>query len=261
MRCVVINLPVAWERREAIDHEFRKVGLEYELWPAVDGHSLTDADRAAIDHRTRERLGLRPMDDSSTACLLSHYAVLRHLVESGDEMLAVFEDDARLHPGIVDVLDALDGKAGKFDVVKLQRRDSAPYFPVHQLTPAHSLGRLKYYDRGGDGYVITRRAAVHLLERFSVTHWEIDQIIPRFWDNGLRNILYVNPAVVMHDELLPSYIEGKRLRARVEHRALLRRSPIVMARRAYAGVERGIRRWRIFRELRRQDRDIDPYGF
>ena len=31
MRCIVINLPLAWERREAVEHEFRKVGLDYEL--------------------------------------------------------------------------------------------------------------------------------------------------------------------------------------------------------------------------------------
>ena len=105
MRCIVINLPVAWERREAIDHAFHKVGLEYEIWPAVDGHCLTESDRAVIDLLARARLGVRPMDDSPTACLLSHYAVLRHLVESEDEMLAVFEDDARLHPDVVDVFD------------------------------------------------------------------------------------------------------------------------------------------------------------
>ena len=90
MRCIVINLPVAWERREAIDHEFRKVGLEYEIWNAVDGHSLSDSDRAIIDHRARTRLGRRPMDDSSIACLLSHFAILRELAESGDDMVAVF---------------------------------------------------------------------------------------------------------------------------------------------------------------------------
>ena len=154
---------------------------------------------------------------------------------------------------------SLEKKTDKFDVVKLQRRSSAPYFPVHRLTGAHSLGRLKYYDRSGDGYVVTRRVAAYLLERFSVTHREIDQVIPRFWDNGLRNVLYVNPPVVSHDETLPSYIEGKRLRARVQHRALLRRSPAVMTRRTYACSERAIRRWGIFRELRRQDRDIDPF--
>ena len=260
MRCIVINLPVAWERREAIDHEFRKVGLEYELWPAVDGHSLTDSDRAAIDRRTRARLGLRPMDDSSIACLMSHLAIFRHLVESADEMVAVFEDDARFHYTLPDVLDALEGKSGKFDVVKLQRLKPLPYFPVYQLG-AHSLGRVRYHDAGAYGYVITRTAAAHLLERFPHPVHEIDWIIPRFWDNGLRNVLYVNPPVVAHDDMLPSYIDGKRLRVRAQHHQRMITYPSLMARRLCAGAQRRWHRWRGFRELRRQDRDIDPFGF
>ena len=102
MRCIVINLAVAWERREAIDHEFRKVGVAYELWPAVDGHGLTDDDLQAVDQDARAHLGLCRLDRSSLACLMSHMAVLRHLVESEDDMLAVFEDDARLHPDLAD---------------------------------------------------------------------------------------------------------------------------------------------------------------
>ena len=261
VRCLVINLPLAWERREAIEHEFSKVGLTYELWAAVDGHRLTDEDHRSIDHDGRRRLGLRPLDNSSVACLLSHLSIVRHLAESEDDMVAIFEDDARLHPDLPDVLDALDGKSEKFDIVKLQRNGSPPYYPVYQLLPSHSLGRVRYYDRGGYGYVITRHAARHLLERFPTTYWEIDQLIPRFWDNGLMNVLYVNPPVVYHDDVLPSYIEAKRLQARLAHRRLVRRSPVAAARRLYAGAGRSVRRWFRFRELRRRDRDIDPYGF
>ena len=260
MRCIVINLPVAWERREAIDYEFRKVGLEYELWTAVDGHRLTESDRAAIDHRARARLGLPPMDDSSIACLLSYLAIFRHLVESADEMVAVFEDDARFHFTLPDVLDTLEGKADKFDVVKLQRLKSVPYFPVYQLG-AHSIGRVRYHDPGAYEYVITRHAAAHLLERFPRLVHEIDWIIPRFWENGLKNVLYVNPPVVAHDDMLPSYIEGKRLRVRVEHHGRMLTYPSLAVRRLCVGAQRRWRRWRRFRELRRLDRDIDPFGF
>ena len=34
------------------------------------------------------------------------------------------------------------------------------------------------------------------------------------------NVLYVNPPVVYHDDVLPSYIEAKRLQARLAHRRL-----------------------------------------
>ena len=67
-------------------------------------------------------------------------------------MVAIFEDDARLHPDLPDLpdaLDALDGTAEKFDIVKLQRNGAPPYYPVYQLLPSRSLGRVRYYDRGG----------------------------------------------------------------------------------------------------------------
>ena len=194
MRCVVINLPLAEERREAIQGEFEKVGLPYELWPAISGFDLTDETKRSVNHEARDRVGLRRMDFASVACLLSHLSVFRHLVESRDDMVAVFEDDARLHPDLPDVLDALKGKADKFDVIKLQRRHvHLPHYPVYQLLRSHSLGRVKYQDTGADGYVITRHAAAHLLDRFPRPVHEIDWIIPRYWENGLRHVLYVNP--------------------------------------------------------------------
>ena len=261
MRCFVINLPLACERREAIDHEFGKMGLAYELWPAVDGHRLASDDHVLIDHVGRARTGLHVLDNPSVACLLSHLAVFRHLVVSEDDMLAVFEDDALLHPDLPDVLDALEGKAEKFDVVKLERRSATPYFPVHQLLRSHSLGRLKYYEHGSCGYVVTRRAAEHLLQRYPTTYWEIDLLMGQFWDNGLENVLYVDPPVVLHDDENPSDIERERWQARMENRRLRRRNAMAAARRLYFRAQHRGRQWLRFRELRWRDRSVDPFDF
>lgn len=262
MKCFVINLPGACERRVAIDREFRKVGLPYELWPAVDGHDLTDKDLQSIDRRGRLHAGLAPLDSMAAACLLSHLAVFRQLIESGDDMVAIFEDDARLHPDLPDVLEALDGKAEKFDVVKLNRSYRLlRFFPVYQFMRSHSLGRVKYQDHGAYGYVITRHAAARLLERFPRPVHEIDWIVPRFWENGLRYVLYVDPPVVFHDDILPSHIEHDRVESRLRYRRLMRRNPLVFAQRMRAALRRSVRRFYLFRRLRKTDRDIDPSSF
>lgn len=261
MRCLVINLPQACERRKAIDREFRKVGLPYELWPAVDGHRLADDDHRLIDHVGRARTGLHVLDNPSVACLLSHLAAFRHLVMSEDDMLAVFEDDARLHPSLPDVLDALEAKAEKFDIVKLERRSATPYFSVHQLLRSHSLGRLKYYEHGSCGYVVTRHAAEHLLQHYPTTYWEIDLLIGQFWENGLENVLYVDPPVVLHNDETPSEIEQERWQARMENRRLRRRNVVAAARRLHFRAQHKVRQWLRFRELRRRDRSVDPFNF
>ena len=262
MRCFVINLPLAEERRVAVEEQFQRIKLPYELWPAISGFDLPEDTWKSANHGERDRLGMRRMDRASVGCLLSHLEVLRELAKSNDDMAAVFEDDMRLHSDLPDVLDALEGKAHRFDIIKLERRYThLRYFPIYQLLPSHSLGRVKYQDTGAGAYVITRRAAVHLLEVFPGVVHEIDWIIPRFWESGLRNILYVNPPVAFHDAILPSYIDLQRLSVHAEHSQRLRRGPAVMARRLTAAVRRQTIRWAAFRELRRQDRDIDPFGF
>jgi len=262
MRCIVINLASACERRQAIHKEFRKVDLPYELWPATSPSDLTDEIKRSVDHQARDRLGLRRLDTASLGCLLSHLAIFRHLLESGNDMVAVFEDDARLHPDLPTVLDALEGKSSKFDVIKLQRRYTyLPYVPVYQLLPSYSLGRVKYADIGNDGYVLTRHAAQHLLNRFPRPVHNADMILPRFWENGLRNVLYVDPPVVFHDEMLPSQISEYLSHERAVLRARMRRDPRVAVRRLLASVSRRYYSWRDFRQLRRLDKNIDPLDF
>ena len=262
MKCFVINLPAACERRMAIDREFRKVALPYELWPAVDGRDLPDAELRAIDRRERLRAGLAPLDTMAAACLLSHLSIFRQLVASGEDMVAIFEDDARLHPDLPDVLEALDGKADKFDVVKLNRSYRLlPYFPVYRFMRSHSLGRVRYQDHGAYGYVITKNAAAHLLEQFPRPVHEIDWIVPRFWENGLNQVLYVDPPVVFHDDILPSYIEQDRVESRAAYRRLMRRSPGIVAQRIRAALRRSVRRYYLFRRLRKIDRATDPASF
>ena len=161
MRCIVINLPLARERREAIQCEFRKIGVDYELWSAVSRLDLNDGTRQLIDQETRWRRGMLPMDDATIACLLSHWAVLRSLVESADDMAAIFEDDARLHPDLPDILNALEGKANQFDVVRLQRRKTKlPYYPVFHLKLPESL-RHRQQPLGGGGGGELPMAVVH----------------------------------------------------------------------------------------------------
>lgn len=255
MRCVVINLPEAKSRREAFDREARKVGLNYEFWRAVASADLTDADRSIVDYTGRSSRGLRKFDDPAVACLVSHLSVFRDLVESQDSTICVLEDDAQLDADFPCVLHALEDRDDRFDIVKLQRLLDKPFYPVVRIGRNHSLGRVKYYDKGGYGYVITRRAAQYLLNRFPTTYWEIDQLLPRFWDNGLSRVFYVDPPVVFHNHSFPSSLDEARQEARAEHRRIRRRRPWVAARRAYYLAEAGVRRWILFRKLQRQDRN------
>ena len=151
MRVLLVNLERACERRERMAAEFARVGLEFELWPAVDARTLTDADRAFIDQDRRRRLGLYPIPDGSLANTLSQRAAMEHLVRNGPDMMAVFEDDARFDRALPEVLEALERRSHVFDVVKLQPDDSARRGTLAWSGSLRGLriGRLRHYPRRG----------------------------------------------------------------------------------------------------------------
>ena len=262
MRCVVINLPSRPDRREAMDRQFQRVGLSYELWPAVAAEHLTPDQRAAVDHDARVSLGMRPLGASELACLLSHTDVLRDVAGGTDDTVAVFEDDALLDQDLPRFFAALDGKADKFDVIMLERRNrSIPYHPLYEVSTARTIGRLQFSDFGACGYVITRRAAEHMLQRFPSPTHEIDRILPRFWMNGLSGVFWVDPPLVRHNAASPSEIQPARRHGRVDHRARMRGSPLLVLRRFMAMAGQSLARRRRWSQLRRQDRGVDSASF
>ena len=236
--------------------EFARIGLDYEVWPAKDARTLTDEDREFVDRRQRDRLGLYPIPDGSLANTLSQRAAMRDLVTNGPEMMAVFEDDARFDDKLPAVLGELEQLSGTFDIVKLQRRNlRRPFIPTIRMCSGHWLGRVRFADYGSDGYVITREAARRLLERTPRMVREIDQVLSRFWDNGL-NVLYINPPVVQEDGLEDSQIEESRNSEHLSHRRARSHRPAILARRLVAGVQREIRRRVEFYRLRRIDHAV-----
>lgn len=253
MRIVLISLEHATERRRRMGDEFARAGLDYEIWPAKDARTLTDEDRAFVDHAARERLGLHPIPDGSLANTLSQRAAMQDLVDNGPELMAVFEDDARFDDALPAVLQELECRSDRFDIVKLQRRNMRrPFFPVIPLGTGHRLGRVRFSDFGSEGYVITRGAAQLLLARTPRMVREIDHVLSRFWENGL-NVFYVDPPVAREDGADDSQIHVSRHKERLAHRGERLRRPAILARRLRSIIIGDIRRRIAFHRLRQSD--------
>ncbi len=254
MKCVIINLARATDRLSEIRKEFDRVSLAYEVWPAIDGQKLTESERAFVDSEARHALGLYPVPDGSLANTLTQHAVWRSLIASDLEMMAIFEDDARLDrnlPAVLDALQTLREGGDCFDIVMLNRaHPHKHYFPVTSLSlpTDHTLGRVRFASPGSCGYVITRTAAVHLLQHNPRMVREIDQVLTRFWDNGL-NVLYVDPPVVSHAK-----VESLIAPSRDAVRSKRAHSPATIARQVMAAISRDVRRRIIFRRLLKGDR-------
>jgi len=256
MKAFVINLAGASERRRRMEEQFASLELEATFHPAVDARELTPEHYAQVDRETRRRLGLWPQADGSIANWISQRQVMRRIVENGPETAAIFEDDAVLSEDLPAVLDALERRPFAFDVVKLNRRSSRTFIPCERLSTGHRVGRVRYHDYGNEGYVITREAARHFLENTPMMMWEIDQAIPRFWENGL-NVFYVDPPVVSEDERNDSQIERYRALSRKKQR---RNDGVIFVvwRRVVSAIARDIRRRAAFSRRQRGEFGVTP---
>ena len=77
----VINLRRDSERRRHMTQLLDKIGIRAEFVAAVDGHTLSAADRAAYDHRRSLRIYGVDMLDTEIGCFLSHYRLYERIVQ------------------------------------------------------------------------------------------------------------------------------------------------------------------------------------
>ena len=197
LKIVVISLERAAGRRRQVVAGLKALGLEFELYPAIDGRHLTPEHKASIDRAGFRRSG-RPIRMGSVANWLSQRAVLLDFVENGPGVMAVFEDDAAFSPELPAVLDALRDAQTPFGIVFLNRGPRSRRFTPHaRLRTGHRLGWVRFSHFGSQGYVITREAARRFLERNPLVSTGIDRALARYWHHGLA-VYRLDPPVV-HD--------------------------------------------------------------
>ena len=78
MKTFVINLKSSVSRRKKIEQQLRQIGLEYEIFEAIDGRKFTSEQaNSHIDPATKFS---RKMSSSEIGCFLSHYHILKKIV-------------------------------------------------------------------------------------------------------------------------------------------------------------------------------------
>ncbi len=199
MKCIVINLPRAEARRDAMRRQFEALGIEFEIFDATDWRDLNEEDWALVDRKSRDREGRRPLSDGMIACHLSHRKALGSVAEGEDELAAVFEDDVTLAPEIVGALDALKRlytSGWEFDFVFLHRHSKGkPFMPLKRLDERVRLGITKFSDWGTQSYVVSKKGASRLLERFPKIVNRTDHTLHAYWENRLNVFSLETPVV------------------------------------------------------------------
>jgi glycosyl transferase family 25 len=236
LRAVVINLDRSIDRLAAFRDQAERHGLTFERLPAVDASTIGPVSGV--------------LRKAEVACFESHRLAWRLLVDSGEPWCAVFEDDVHLSSDIVRLV-AEDGwiPAGA-DLIKLETL-SVRTMVGKNGEPAPGGRRLhELLDRhnGAAGYILSRRAAVRLLE--CTVHVEdvnepVDEVIfnlSRSEPMSLR-CLQLIPAVCIQDNVL-AHDEGRT----VVHRTLVQLTDL----RPTSSTRVGSKVWREVERLGRQ---------
>lgn len=223
MKCVVINLERALDRRQRIAEQFETLGIEFDFFIGVDGHRLPEEDYIKYADQQSGLVNLaHPNVPGMIGAWISHRQVWRDALEEGLDMVAVFEDDVTLDSNIGRALNSTEVARKDdlmFDIIFLDnRRPYRPFVPLANLDHEFSIGLIRHGNIGASGYIITRSAMQHFLHKYPRMPIAIDQLMHAGWQNSLQTFT-LKPQVVFHGvrfvdhgSYVSSHIKVKRTR-------------------------------------------------
>lgn len=220
MRITVINLARATDRRQTMEWQAQRMGLAFDFLEATDGKKLTSEDRALIDHGKRKSISPYPLTDNELGCWLSHRRAMQTLIDSGESMCAILEDDAALSADFPQTLAAIETlPETSFDVIDLHRnfKRNEIFASCRKLDDDRDLGRVGYTHMNATGYVITRKGAEKALSATRKAAHAIDKEMHRYWANGLDFYGLSQPVATQQDNG-HSYIDETRGQDRPQDR-------------------------------------------
>lgn len=195
----VIALKTSEDRRKAMAERLDHHGLAFQFIDAIHGASLPQDQIDSALSASRQYHHASPMSKGAIGGYMSHMAAWQTIADNDAEMALVLEDDAFLHDDIHEILGRITRLKDKVDIVNLHFRGGRTLIDVAQLSPQHRLTSCRYNSIGAESYIITKKAALHLLDHAKPIIHEVDLLINRWWDHGLH-ILTINPPVAHEDD-------------------------------------------------------------
>lgn len=201
VKCVVINLPRAKARLQAIAGQFNQLNIDFETLKATDWRDLNEHDYKHVDREARDKEGRRALSPAMIACHLSHRRAMAAAMRDQSDLTAIFEDDVTLAaslPNVLQILQRAHSAGLNFDIVFLHRiKTYLQFVTLKEIDDDLKLGITKYSDRGALGYVISQGAAEKLLRRYPKMVHQLDHTLHAYWESGL-NVFSLEDPVVFH---------------------------------------------------------------
>ena len=133
LRTYVINLDRSPDRLTYMDDQLRELGIGYERFPAVDRDRI-DASVPEFDASGYARCHGRRFHSGEVACYLSHVGALRAFLRTDAKYALILEDDARLSPDLMTIIEAAMARPDEWDLLRLSSVNSGLRVPLSPLT-------------------------------------------------------------------------------------------------------------------------------
>ena len=108
MKCFVINLKRATKRKKYISNQLNLVSQEFEVIEGIDWQVIDQSLQSKTAKNIKIKNSFRTLTPGQIGCNLSHRKILKWLVNSSENMIAVLEDDIRLSKEFPEVHHQLD---------------------------------------------------------------------------------------------------------------------------------------------------------
>lgn len=108
MKIFVINMEASTLRRELMERQLQRLGLDYEIVPAINGHQLSEAEISASCDLEVVRAAPEWLSRGAIGAALSHREVCRRIADERLPFAIVMEDDVQLPDNLPALLAALE---------------------------------------------------------------------------------------------------------------------------------------------------------
>lgn len=190
IRIYVINLDRCLERWARMSSQAVQFGLDVVRVAAIDGNGVEEEQRVGFHPRSFYFHNGRKILAGEYGCYRSHLLALECFIASGEAMAIVMEDDVDLNEGLIPravaAVDAVSGSGSAGSVIKLANHRKVGFRALASTVNGDVIGRCLHGPQGSAAcYIVTRQAALTLLQTMSTVLLPYDVALERGWSTGV----------------------------------------------------------------------------
>jgi glycosyl transferase family 25 len=195
----VLNLKEDRPRLRFMQKQLRRLKLEYEVIPAVNGTALPEADRRLYSPELAAQCSKRELTLGEIGCMLSHIRIWERMLRERIRELLVLEDDVFIGQGIIDVIRNRKKLPPDWEFVNFST-DAAQAPFGEFITDIYRASRHKEPAVRTSAYLVNRRGARKLLDHALPVRYTADGLT---WSTDVTGLVSygVYPRVAVLSEL------------------------------------------------------------